>query len=72
MKKKEFVITDYELVSAHPTTHPDQVLLRLLKEKGAPVDGVLLMKPMTEGYEWERLRDSIKRETIFRITKVGK
>lgn len=44
----------------------EQVVLAILKEYGAPIDGVFLLMPVVEGYEWRRDEDMENRG--FRIS----
>lgn len=49
-------ITHKELKNA--TLHSyDQIVLSILKEYGAPVEGIFQLAPILDGYEWNRVED---------------
>jgi len=62
-------VTDFEIINAEWII-PEQVLLIILKAKGAPIDGVLWLK-LRPGFEWITYRNHENSSTIFEISEAA-
>lgn len=45
----------------------EQLVLAILKDKGAPVKGRFLLSPDTENYEWKVEKDQLRNYDVFTV-----
>lgn len=63
----DFIITKEEVVNHQWVGFNDQVILSLLKSKGAPINGLIHLQPDFENYEWQRIDLPEKNIITFKV-----